>query len=167
MDFATLGELGSFMSGVAVVASLVYLAVQVRQNTRSVRAASFQALSESISDRSLRLAENPDLHGIYVRGLRGDELSESDAERFGSIMLSMVRLASNAFVQYRAGFLTEEQWLGFRIMPMTILSSRGGRIFWRRARAVFGAEFAAYIDAEILKRDERDAAQQGAAAPAS
>lgn len=157
MNPSTLGDIGDFIGGVAVIVSLIYLAAQIRQNTRSVRAASFQALSESHSDRVLRLAERSDLHQLYVRGLRGDQLSDEDARRFGSIMLSLIRLSSNAFVQYRSGLLTEDQWQGFRLMPITLLSSRGGQAWWARGRAVFGDEFAAYIDAEIRERSERAA----------
>jgi len=163
MDSSTLGDIGDFVGGVAVVVSLIYLAVQIRQNTRSVRAASFQALSESHSDRTLRLAENSELHHLWACGLRGDPLSDEDALRFGSIMLSLIRLSSNAFVQYRSGLLTEDQWQGFRRMPVVLLSSKGGGAWWARTRATFGEEFGAYIDAEI-RRGSKRAAQQGAAA---
>lgn len=155
MDLSGLGNVGDFIGGVAVIVSLVYLAVQVRQNTRSVRAASFQALSESVSDRVLRLAESSELHEVYMRGMRGDQLSEQETQRFGTIMLSLIRLSSNAFVQYRSGMLTEDQWQGFRVMPVTLLSSPGGRAFWLRGRTAFGEEFAAYIDSEIDKASER------------
>jgi hypothetical protein len=37
MDLETLGNLGEFISGIVVIISLVYLAMQVRQNTRSLR----------------------------------------------------------------------------------------------------------------------------------
>ena len=129
MDLSTLGNLGSFISGVAVVVSLIYLAVQVRQNTRSVRAASFQALSESLSDRTLRLAEDADLHGIYTRGLRGEDLSEQDSQRFGTILMSLLRVSSNPFVQYRAGFLTEDQWQRFAVCRSPFYRREGAEIF--------------------------------------
>lgn len=163
MDFSILGDIGDFLGGVAVIVSLVYLAVQIRQNTRSVRAASFQALAESHSDRTLRLAENSELHHLWTCGLRGDPLSDEDSLRFGSIMMSLIRLSSNAFVQYRSGLLTEDQWQGFRRMPVVLLSSKGGRAWWARTRATFGEEFGAYIDSEI-RRESKHAAQRGSAA---
>lgn len=38
----TLGNLGDFVGGIAVVITLIYLAVQVRQNTSALKAASWQ-----------------------------------------------------------------------------------------------------------------------------
>jgi predicted Zn-dependent protease len=163
MDLSALADLGDFLSGIAVIVSLIYLAAQIRQNTRTLRAASFQALSDSLSDRTFRIAESSELQDLFDRGLRGEELSEQEASRFQRLMASLMRVASSSFVQYRAGLLTEDQWQAFRVMPLAFLASRGGRDWWRAWRRVFDSDFAAYVDSEVRKRDER-AAQQGAAA---
>jgi len=56
-----LGNLGELISAIAVVISLVYLAAQIRQNTKSVRTSTYQAiLDSSRSDTELILA-NPHL----------------------------------------------------------------------------------------------------------
>ncbi len=39
MDLTQLANLGEFIGGVAVLVTLIYLAAQIRQNTRSVEAA--------------------------------------------------------------------------------------------------------------------------------
>jgi hypothetical protein len=40
MDITTLAARGEFLGGIAVVVSLVYLASQIRMNTKTVRASS-------------------------------------------------------------------------------------------------------------------------------
>jgi hypothetical protein len=42
MSLEDLGNIGEFVAAVGVIASLIYLAVQIRQNTDSLRAATFQ-----------------------------------------------------------------------------------------------------------------------------
>ena len=47
MTIQELGSLGEFIAAIATLATLVYLAVQIRQNTKSVRASTYH---EAISD---------------------------------------------------------------------------------------------------------------------
>jgi hypothetical protein len=167
MDLSTLADLGDFVGGIAVLASLAYLALQIRQNTRSVRAASFQALVASISERIFTIAESPELAEIYFRGLRGEPpLSEQDTRRFALLLFGLIRLSSNAFVQYQAGLISKDQWRAFHSAAMVMLASRGGNVWWERSRPLFSEEFVSFVDAEIRQRVER-AAQQGAAADAA
>ena len=49
-----LGSLGEFVGAIGVVVSLIYLAQQMRQNTTSVRAASFNSMTEN----SIRILEH-------------------------------------------------------------------------------------------------------------
>ena len=53
MTFEAFGNVGDFIGGIGVVITLAYLALQIRQNSNSVKAASAQAvlgaLTQSIS----------------------------------------------------------------------------------------------------------------------
>ena len=49
-----LGSLGEFISGIAVVVTLIYLAAQIRHNTRAVRSSMHHAMIDS----TLRIAES-------------------------------------------------------------------------------------------------------------
>jgi hypothetical protein len=58
MSLEDLGNIGEFVAAVAVVVSLVYVAVQIRQNTRSVRASSYQvAVRANVSRETVRRLE--------------------------------------------------------------------------------------------------------------
>jgi hypothetical protein len=59
MNWEAIGAIGEAVGAVAVVASLVYLAVQIRQNTKSVQAATFQSIAEGLADASYRLIDPP------------------------------------------------------------------------------------------------------------
>ena len=45
-----LGNAGGFLGGIGVVVTLVYLATQIRQNTRVVRTSKFQASTAPLLD---------------------------------------------------------------------------------------------------------------------
>ncbi len=73
MTLEDLGNLGEFLSAIAVVVSLVYLAIQIRQNTTAVRNSTFQeAIRDQISGID-QLNPNPELNRIFYDGMRAFE----------------------------------------------------------------------------------------------
>lgn len=75
MSLEALGNIGDFVGGVAVVVTLIYLAVQIRQNTRQVhqsvelaRAASVKA-ANAVEPSLLAIAQDPELARIFREGL--------------------------------------------------------------------------------------------------
>ena len=76
MDLETLALLGEFLGGAAVLVSLIYLAIQIRQgnrqvehNTRSLEVSTYQAITSDLNDFRALLITHPDLGRIYLQGL--------------------------------------------------------------------------------------------------
>ena len=67
MDLQSLGNLGEFISGLAVVISLVYVALQVRQNTQSLRTENYARALDRVASMQSRLAKDGDLARLLVR----------------------------------------------------------------------------------------------------
>ena len=63
--FETLGNLGDFIGGIAVVATLVYLALQIRQNTNSVKGVGAASYREGINSFVSLLAQDGALADIW------------------------------------------------------------------------------------------------------
>ena len=59
MTIESLGSVGELIGGVAVVISLVYLAIQVRQNSKTTRAEMFQRFSISLQSDLIALGRDP------------------------------------------------------------------------------------------------------------
>ena len=83
MTLNELGSLGEFMSGLAVVVTLVYLAIQIRHNTRAVRSSMHQDMVESTLRIAESLSDNENIAGIV---LKADEdygnLTKEELSRF-------------------------------------------------------------------------------------
>ena len=73
MNWEALGAIGEIVGAVAVVLTLGYLALQIRQNTPSVRASTVQAISDSAQGRLLALqnVENARVWRIGFSGRTG------------------------------------------------------------------------------------------------
>jgi hypothetical protein len=76
MTFEALGDLGDFVSGIGVVVTLVYLAVQVRGNTQALQSNTLQTLQSEANRMNLATASNPELARVLVKAENGlDHLS--------------------------------------------------------------------------------------------
>ena len=56
-----LGSIGSIISGIAVVVSLIYLAIQIRQNTEAERTSTYQSIVSDFGAMNNNIAGNPEL----------------------------------------------------------------------------------------------------------
>jgi hypothetical protein len=57
VSLSDLANIGEFVGGIAVIATLVHLAIQIRQNTRSLRSVTFQSVVDSFTDYTFELSK--------------------------------------------------------------------------------------------------------------
>jgi len=79
----TLQEIVQILGGVGVIASMIYVGIQIRNNARAVRAATYQQLSVNTVNGWLNLGHDGDTTDILLRG-RDDffALSPVESARF-------------------------------------------------------------------------------------
>ena len=68
MDITTLAAWGEFLGGIAVVVSLVYLAGQIRSNTRMLQVSATVAYGESDMEIAKLLIADPEVARIFREG---------------------------------------------------------------------------------------------------
>ncbi len=100
MTLEDLGNIGEFVGAIGVVVTLIYLAVQIRQNTKSLRSSTFQ---EAIRDaaRSIdQLSREPGLTRTWFAGLRDFEaLNQEERQLFAVYMTAVLRRYENILYQ--------------------------------------------------------------------
>ena len=70
MTIQDLGSIGELVAAIATVVTLVYLAVQIRQNTKMIGASLAQAHRDARNDTTRFLATDPETARVYRHGLR-------------------------------------------------------------------------------------------------
>ena len=171
MTLQDLGNIGEFVGAIGVVASLVYLALQIRQNTehlsqntRSVRAASFHATSSLLAQFFSTVNGDPELSRIFRLGLEDPDSLDPDArERFKTTLAQMFSYFQDVFHQHKEGLLEAELWESRHANIVMYLGEPGVRKFWQQRRRMFTKSFRALVDAELATvasgaRDSGDAA---------
>ncbi|MGI9288144.1 MAG: hypothetical protein ACR2P1_22355, partial [Pseudomonadales bacterium] len=124
MTIMELGALGELLGSIAVLATLVYLSVQIRQNTRSMEESKKLALAQTYQMRSDALqmmlvhAADSQHIGPIITKLTGagypedvaalEQLSEDERGRFRQWQIAQQTHWDNMFFQYQQGFIDEE-----------------------------------------------------------
>ena len=126
MSIMELGALGEFVGAIAVVVTLAYLAVQIRQNTRAMEESRRLALAQTYQVRADALqdmlvgAANSEHIGPIIAKLAGagypedlsslDLLTPMERGRFRQWQIAQQTHWDNMFYQYQQGFLDEEYY---------------------------------------------------------
>ncbi len=147
MDIMDLGAIGELVGGVAVIASLLYLGLQVRQSTRASRAASYQAAVSSVSEWTRCLGSDGALAILFDKGSH-DPSSQSEEEQlqYAYLLNSVVRNFENIHYQYESGFMDEDKWGPWEARIRGMLGTPGACLWWESQGAAFGVSFREVVD---------------------
>ncbi len=152
MTLQELAQTGAAVGGIGVIASFIYVAIQIRNNTRAVRAATFQQLVSSLVGQLDELARDGELCSLVLRG--GDDFESLDRiekARFRFHLLSHLRRVENAYVQHEIGTLKDQYWIGIREGLSAIFSSPGQRAAWILIKSRLNPNFRNFVDEIVSK----------------
>ena len=154
MNWDAIGAIAETLGAVGVIASLVYLATQIRDGQRALRAGSYQQLFQSQEELISRGSNGPGLQQAVRLGMADfDQLSEEDAHQFNMWITPVLLGFENTYYQYRAGMLDEDRWkLRLSHLALGFIKQPGIISWWNYHPdriEVFGAEFVALVE-EIL-----------------
>jgi hypothetical protein len=136
------------------VISLIYVALQIRQNTNAVRSATAQTVHEHFAKWYHLVAADAALAQIVGDGLRDyASLSEQQRIRFVAAFMAFLSYSQNAFLKWREGSLASPLWLGWELVIMNLVCAPGGRAFWKERAYMFGDEFRRDIENDVMKRE--------------
>ena len=147
MNWDAIGAIGEIVGALAVVVTLGYLAVQVRQNSQAVKNSAAQSLL-SEANESLRVASShPDTARAVILGQTlFEELSEAEKAQFITWMFSWMRTIEQAYFQYEQGYIDEEIWEGHTAHHRQLINSPAIDVWWSQRRCFFSQKFQKYMD---------------------
>ncbi len=151
MDWNAIGAIGEIIGALAVFLTLVYLALQIRQNTKAIQASAVDSGISKLNDVRESLYENGDLTRIYIQGIaQPADLDEESRVRFRLLLHNILLAISNIYSQTIYTGLSLSTWESQLIILERIFDSPGGRWFWKEYRLEFEESFREKVD-EILR----------------
>jgi hypothetical protein len=146
MSLSDFASIGNIVSGLAVLASLIYLALQVRQSDRNQRALIQQGRASRIADTSLKLAELGISREIEKCFDGDQDITASDLQRFLFICRSTFVSAEDSYLQNRAGLFDGLAFQAFESGLKSYIGMPGILAGWKMTRQAYEPEFRGYMD---------------------
>ena len=152
----TLAETTQLLGGIGVIASMIYVGIQIRNNSRAVRAATNLQISHTQTSSLYNMASNADLAELVVRG-GGDfaALKGLDRARFRFHAMFVLTFNQNIFFQHKIGTLTGSDWDSFSGDLVSYFDMPGARQAWPTYRKRFSTEFQEHVN-QIVEQIERE-----------
>ena len=104
------------LANFGVIAGIIFLGIEVRQNTNISRASAYQQLTQEISNTRSWLISDESLneaYGFYLSG-RSSELEDATMDRVGMVIRNFFGTYENAYYFYSLGIITETEWQRFK-----------------------------------------------------
>jgi hypothetical protein len=147
-----LGNLGDFIGGIAVIVTLIYLAIQVRQNTKALSTASRQAISSGYQETNRQMFDN-NIAMAFAKGLNGySNLPFDERTLFGTYITDQALFFQGAFALYESGQLEEATYSAYLDWISSILATLGGSEWLENVgRPMFPDAMISAIDQRLQK----------------
>lgn len=137
------------IGAVAVLASLVFVGLQIRQNTRTQKMVAVDSLAAAIAAINVPAIDSPALGEALSKATQDWGAATREQRIIAHYFLfSFFKLAENAWYQQRARVLDQSQWSGWASGARMFYHSPGVRTaWWPRRRQSYSPEFQSFLAA--------------------
>ncbi|MGY8751272.1 MAG: hypothetical protein ACKVKJ_04495 [Fidelibacterota bacterium] len=136
---------------ISVIASLIFVGMEISQNTTAVRGATNQAISDQASELYLTIATDRNLAGLvkklYDDVLREDFDSIDDMQLFMTVLTGLRRV-ENIYLQIEDNILDDR---AFDRIGLSFYRSKYGRQIWEENKQFFDRKFVPFFE-ELLDK---------------
>jgi hypothetical protein len=147
MTLEQLSALAQIVGAGAVLASLIFVGLQIRQNTHSQRVVAVESLAAAIAAINVPAMQSPALGTALATALKDWSLASHDERVIAHYFLfSFFKLHEQAWYQYKSRVLDDAQWLGWENLIRAYYHSPGvQQVWWPSRREAFSPHFQTYL----------------------
>ena len=148
MNWDALGAIAELISAIGVIATLFYLAIQVRANTKETRIASTGQVSQEMNQFLQHVTADKELSEFWLKALASSpsQLTELELQRAIMIMGSIVRILENAYLLHLEGRMKDSDWQGYKRFADRGMNSELFPVYWARRVGMHSSEFAHLVE---------------------
>src|SRR5947208_2272775 len=155
MNWEMLTAFGQLAAVFIGIPSVIYFAVQLREQTRERRQAAVNALTVQWGDLTKALHENAEFTAVYLRGVQSfHDLDAVSKLRFSAFQNRFFKNFEGMYYSRREGILNNELWSEIERTMSDFLAYDGARQWWETRKHWHSEAFARIVDAIIAKGDE-------------
>jgi hypothetical protein len=147
MNWEAIGAIGEILGAIAVIATLIYVATQVKDSARAARSAAVTDATTAMQAFYQELGSNPQASELFLEGVTNYESLSAQAQ------FQYLMMMHSAFLGFqRSYFLAHEGTLdvGLRDSIGTAIIATnhlpGLQFYWRQRKAFFQPEFIEWVE---------------------
>jgi len=151
MHLEQLANIAEVFGMFVVAITLIFLTVQMRQNTRAVRSNTVHGISESFRAQYALVGGSELVAAVYLTGLTNpQELKTAARVQFYALMHNQVRGYEDAFYQQVEGALDARYWAGMHGQMINTSSQPGFIQYWNDRRGWYSELFQRHVDDVLI-----------------
>src|SRR5215831_15077063 len=132
MNWEMLAAVGQLAAVFVGIPSLIYLAVQIREQTKERRQAAVNALTVQWGDLTRALHDNPEFAALYLRAVQSfTDLDAVSKLRFSAFQNRFFKNFEGMYFSRREGILTTALWNEIERTMSDFLAYPGVREWWQ------------------------------------
>ncbi|MCB1671869.1 MAG: hypothetical protein R3F41_12195 [Gammaproteobacteria bacterium] len=156
MNWDSIAAIAELLGAAGVIASLVYLAIQVNSSSKQARLVAVQSLQAQMNNVWTQMSADERVADILSRGSRGVanlEL-ETDRLRFSALYLSLFRPYEELFHSWKNGLVDDWAWESLTNQCQSHMGNQGFRDWWNFRSDWFSKDFQDHIAEVLAKKPE-------------
>jgi len=156
MTFMDLGATRDFVESFGVIATLLYLAIQMRHNTKAIRLSSSHAVTGELRNMFGLLASDQGLADVFIEAGHKSHLQGSSRVRYYTFTSNLLRLYENAYLLKRENSISEAHWSGLTRLIVDYKAMTAFPEYWSDRKHWLSDAFQIYMTKEILPTPHKD-----------
>lgn len=128
MNTSKLADISEIVSSIAIVATLIYLTIQLQQNTEALHAGQRQITAATDIQYLYKEVDNPNL--VFAR--TKSDLTDEEKIQVYSMLAIYLRMRELDWVQYQNGALDKSIWTTYQSTIIGTLSYSNNRAMWQK-----------------------------------
>lgn len=157
MDLQTLANIGEIIGAAAVVLSLIYVAIQIRQNTQAQRTENYSRALDRLAAMQSTLSQDDEVAVIFSKGVTDtSKLTPTERIRFTWSIYELFGAFEFMFHASRTNAIPEEVWRRWSSAVAWWLTFPGIQTWWSARPIPFTDSFTEFVE-YLLKDNPTDA----------
>ena len=150
MKLSEWAHAAEIIGGAAIIASLIFVGLEVRENTRVTVLTSDRALDQQNLALNLSITNSADFAEVLVRAeLDRDNLTAAERARFDNYCLSRFGAYENLVTNFAEGFVSDDEYDVWAENFKYRFDKPGYREFWIEHRTTYFPDFRAWADEQF------------------
>jgi len=147
MNWEVAQAASSIVGTIALALTVVYLAIQVRRNTKATYSQTYQFATQALGDMAALVGETKDKARVFSVGMaEPDKLDKDEYSQFAYLGISLFRRYENVYFQYQSGMIDDDFWFGHKDNLLWFFHRPGTQVWWKERRLGFSRSFREFLE---------------------